>query len=97
MNCIKATERLHSPCIYQNDESENDPNVGEDAEEPRMLLVGAQNVQLWERTRFLTKVNTPSPGNPATLPLGIYPREMTDIQNPVVFIAAFLTIAKPRK
>lgn len=52
------------------------PNVGEDAEEPCVLLVGTQNVQLRERTRFLTKVDTPSPGNPATLLLGIYPREM---------------------
>lgn len=52
------------------------PNVGEDAEEPCVLLVGMQNVQLWERTRFLTKVDTPSPGNPATLLLGICPREM---------------------
>lgn len=41
------------------------PNAGEDAEEPRMLLVGTQNVLLWDRKRLLTKVNTPSPGNPA--------------------------------
>lgn len=52
------------------------PNMGEDTEEHCVLLVGTQNVQLWERTRFLTKVDTPSPGNPATLLLGIYPREM---------------------
>ena len=47
--------------------------------------------------QFLTKLNTPSPGGPAIILLGIYPREMKTyihMKSCMVFTAVLFTIAK---